>query len=47
MTKARSFWAASESLDYAAAAPYAAALVILSAPVTYLLMRRTEEVTAT
>ncbi|MFM6851717.1 MAG: ABC transporter permease [Terrabacter sp.] len=46
-TLATAFWAASESLDYAAAAPYAAALVILSAPVTYLLMRRTEEVTAT
>ena len=43
-TLASAFWEASASLDYAAAAPYAAALVVLSAPLTYLLLHgRTEE----
>ena len=31
-TLATAFWDAAPSLDYAAAAPYAAALVLLSAP---------------
>jgi iron(III) transport system permease protein len=30
-------------LDYAAAAPYAAALVLLSAPLTHLLLHSTNE----
>ena len=43
-TLATAFWDASASLDYAAAAPYAAALVVLSAPLTYLLLHgRNEE----
>ncbi|HET7399646.1 MAG TPA: iron ABC transporter permease [Intrasporangium sp.] len=42
-TLATAFWSASESLDYAGAAPYAAAMVLVSAPVTYLLLRRGEE----
>jgi iron(III) transport system permease protein len=37
-TLATAFWDASASLDYAAAAPYAAAMVLLSAPMTYLLL---------
>lgn len=38
-TLSTAFWEASASLDYAAAAPYAAALVLLSAPLTWLLLR--------
>lgn len=41
-TLSTAFWNASESLDYAAAAPYALAMVLLSAPLTWLLMRGTE-----
>jgi iron(III) transport system permease protein len=39
-TLATGFWSASDSLDYAAAAPYAAAMILLSAPMTYVLLRR-------
>ncbi len=46
-TLATAFWDASASLDYAAAAPYAAALVALSAPLTYLLLRSGHEETPT
>jgi iron(III) transport system permease protein len=42
-TLATAFWNASESIDYAGAAPYAAARVLVSAPLTYLLLRRTDE----
>jgi iron(III) transport system permease protein len=42
-TLATAFWSASESIDYAGAAPYAAALVLVSTPVTYLLLHRSEE----
>jgi len=42
-TLATAFWSASESIDYAGAAPYAAALVLVSAPLTYLLLRRNDE----
>jgi iron(III) transport system permease protein len=42
-TLATAFWSASESIDYAGAAPYAAAMVLVSAPLTYLLLRRPEE----
>lgn len=38
-TLATAFWDASASLDYAAAAPFAAAMVVLSAPLTWLLLR--------
>lgn len=37
-TLATAFWDASATLDYAAAAPYAAAMVLLSAPMTFLLL---------
>jgi iron(III) transport system permease protein len=39
-TLATGFWSASDSLDYAAAAPYAAVMIVLSAPMTYVLLRR-------
>ncbi|TQJ48559.1 iron ABC transporter permease [Phycicoccus sp. SLBN-51] len=42
-TLATAFWDASAALDYAAAAPYAAALVVLSAPLTYVLLRGNHE----
>jgi iron(III) transport system permease protein len=42
-TLATAFWDASATLDYAAAAPYAAALVLLSAPLTYLLLHSKNE----
>jgi iron(III) transport system permease protein len=42
-TLATAFWDASTVLDYAAAAPYAAALVLLSAPLTHLLLHSTNE----
>ncbi len=38
-TLATGFWSLSSSLQYGAAAPYAALMVILSAPATYLLTR--------
>ena len=38
-TLATAFWSASGSLDYPGAAPYAAAMVLLSAPLTILLLR--------
>jgi iron(III) transport system permease protein len=34
------FWGYSESIMYGAAAPYAALMVIISAPVTYVLTRQ-------
>ena len=42
-TLATGFWAASDSLDYAAAAPYAVVMVLLSVPLTWLLLRRPTE----
>jgi len=42
-TLATAFWDASATLDYAAAAPYAAALVLLSAPLTHLLLHSKNE----
>lgn len=42
-TLATAFWDASAVLDYAAAAPYAVAMVLLSAPLTYLLLRSKSE----
>jgi iron(III) transport system permease protein len=42
-TLATAFWDASASLDYAAAAPFAAAMILLSAPLTYLLLHGRSE----
>ena len=42
-TLATGFWSASSSLDYAAAAPYAVTMVLLSLPVTWLLLHRPAE----
>lgn len=39
-TLALAFWGASDELDYAAAAPYAAVMIALSAPLTVLLRRQ-------
>ena len=38
-TLATQFWANSDEIAYGAAAPYAALMVILSAPMAYLLTR--------
>jgi iron(III) transport system permease protein len=45
-TLATEFWNQSSSLAYGAAAPYAALLVLLSAPATYLLTRQARRATA-
>jgi iron(III) transport system permease protein len=45
-TLATEFWNQSNSLAYGAAAPYAALLVLLSAPATYLLTRQVRRATA-
>ncbi len=42
-TLATAFWSASESIDYAGAAPFAAAMILVSAPLTYLLLRQPDE----
>lgn len=39
-TLALSFWSASSQLDYAAAAPYAAVMIVLSVPLTVVLRRQ-------
>ena len=39
-TLATEFWAKSSEIDYAGAAPYALAMVLLSLPTTYLLFRQ-------
>ena len=39
-TLATAFWAASDELDYVTSAPYAAAMIALSAPLTILLRRQ-------
>lgn len=39
-TLATAFWSASDQLDYVASAPYAAAMIALSAPLTVLLRRQ-------
>lgn len=44
-TLATGFWAAAVTLDYASAAPYALAMILVSAPITWLLLRRPEEAT--
>ena len=37
-TLATGFWAASDSLDYGVAAPYALMMILVSAPLTWLLL---------
>ncbi|WP_338750714.1 ABC transporter permease [Janibacter alittae] len=39
-TLATAFWAASDEFDYVAAAPYAAMMIVLSAPLTALMLRQ-------
>ncbi|WP_435202848.1 ABC transporter permease [Janibacter sp. GS2] len=39
-TLATAFWAASDEFDYASAAPYAAMMIVLSAPLTFLMLRQ-------
>jgi iron(III) transport system permease protein len=39
-TLATRFWSHSEAIAYGAAAPYAALMVVISAPMTYILMRQ-------
>jgi iron(III) transport system permease protein len=39
-TLATQFWAHSDSLDYAAAAPYAAVMIAISAPLAYLMLEQ-------
>lgn len=43
-TLATEFWAKSSEIDYAGAAPYALAMVLLSVPTTYLLFRQSRGV---
>ncbi|MCW4602444.1 ABC transporter permease subunit [Janibacter hoylei] len=39
-TLATAFWAASDEFDYAGAAPFAAMMILLSAPLTVLMLRQ-------
>ncbi|MEO7753602.1 MAG: iron ABC transporter permease [Terracoccus sp.] len=43
-TLATQFWAKSSEIDYAGAAPYALLMVLLSAPMTYLLFQQSKKV---
>lgn len=40
------FWSLASELDFAAAAPYAAIMVLLALPVTMLLVRQSSKVAA-
>jgi iron(III) transport system permease protein len=42
-TLATEFWAKSSEIDYAGAAPYALLMVVLSAPMTYLLFQQSKK----
>jgi iron(III) transport system permease protein len=44
VTLATQFWSHSDSLDFAAAAPYAATMIVLAAPLTYLLLQQSRVV---
>jgi iron(III) transport system permease protein len=44
VTLATQFWSHSDSLDYPAAAPYAATMIVLAAPLTYLLLHQSRVV---
>lgn len=46
-TLATRFWGYTDSVAYGAAAPYAALMVLISAPATYLLTRQTRKAAAT
>jgi iron(III) transport system permease protein len=43
-TLATRFWSLTGSIDYVAAAPYAAMMILISAPVTYLLLQKSRKV---
>jgi len=43
-TLATRFWSLTGSIDYVAAAPYAAMMILISAPVTYLLLQTSRKV---
>ena len=43
-TLATQFWAHSDSLDYAAAAPYAAVMIAISAPLAYLMLEQSRRI---
>ena len=43
-TLATRFWSLTGSIDYVAAAPYAALMIVISAPVTYLLLQQSHRV---
>jgi iron(III) transport system permease protein len=43
-TLATRFWSLAAGIDYIAAAPYAAMMIIISAPVTYLLLQQSRRV---
>ena len=42
-TLATEFWAKSSEIDYAGAAPYALLMIVLSAPMTYLLFQQSKK----
>jgi iron(III) transport system permease protein len=44
MTLATQFWNYSDSLDYAAAAPFAATMIALAAPLTYIMLQQSRKV---
>ena len=43
-TLATEFWSKSSEIDYAGAAPYALLMILLSAPMTYLLFQQSKKV---
>jgi iron(III) transport system permease protein len=43
-TLATEFWIKSSEIDYAGAAPYALLMIVLSAPMTYLLFQQSKKV---
>jgi len=43
-TLATRFWSLTGSIDYVAAAPYAAMMILISTPVTYLLLQKSRKV---
>lgn len=43
-TLATEFWSKSSAIDYAGAAPYALLMILLSAPMTYLLFQQSKKV---
>jgi iron(III) transport system permease protein len=43
-TLATEFWSKSSEIDYAGAAPYALLMILISAPMTYLLFQQSKKV---